>query len=360
MGIKGLHPFMKKNFPNIYTVINLNKLSGKKIAIDISLYMFKYKATNADFWLTSFINLVCCLRKNNIHCVFIYDNGAPKEKELARGERDKNRMKQGDRIYNLEDEIGKYEEQQSDKDDKTSQQSSSPYPELDELVKKKPQFKNLLTDTINIDMVKDEIKRLKDQLIIIDKEDIALTKQLFDILKVPYFDAVEEAENNCAWLCKKKLVYGVLSEDSDLLAYGCPVFVTKIDIKTNTVTIIKYRNVLKETGFRSKQFTDFCIMNGCDYNKNIYRVGPVKAFSLLNQYKSIEGIENNTELDTTILNYKRTREIFLQPKGNEVDIDYCGIPDFKKLESYIVINNCKINFEYIKSCFVRKMEVCED
>ena len=80
MGIKNLHSFLRSKCPEIYKTMHLSEYAYKKIAIDISLYMFKYKTIFGDKWLDAFLKLVACLRKNEIHCVFIYDNGAPPEK----------------------------------------------------------------------------------------------------------------------------------------------------------------------------------------------------------------------------------------------------------------------------------------
>ena len=80
MGISCLHKFLRKNCPEVYQEIHLSKYAFKKIAIDISLYLFKYKTIFGDRWISAFINLVSCMRRNNIHCVFIYDTGSPPEK----------------------------------------------------------------------------------------------------------------------------------------------------------------------------------------------------------------------------------------------------------------------------------------
>ena len=70
MGIKGLNDIIKKYCPNILkNEIKLSEYTYKKIAIDTTLYMFKYKAILGDKWLNGFLNLIICLRKNNIHCV---------------------------------------------------------------------------------------------------------------------------------------------------------------------------------------------------------------------------------------------------------------------------------------------------
>ena len=81
MGIKNLNQFLRKNCPNIYVEKHLSNYAFKKIAIDISLYMFKYKTIFGDNWVDAFINLISCLRRNEIHCVFVYDGKAPPDKE---------------------------------------------------------------------------------------------------------------------------------------------------------------------------------------------------------------------------------------------------------------------------------------
>ena len=41
MGIKGLTQLIKQNSPDAIETINIHKLSGKRIAIDASLFMYK-------------------------------------------------------------------------------------------------------------------------------------------------------------------------------------------------------------------------------------------------------------------------------------------------------------------------------
>ena len=75
MGIKNLNNLLRKKCPQVFVDIHLSEYAFKKLAIDVSLFMCKFKAICGDRWLTSFVNLVQCLRRNEIHCVFIYDNG---------------------------------------------------------------------------------------------------------------------------------------------------------------------------------------------------------------------------------------------------------------------------------------------
>ena len=105
MGIKNLHKILRKHCEEIYIETHLSNYAFKKIAIDISLYMFKYKTIFRERWLDAFINLVACLRKNEIHCVFVYDNGAPPEKDLEKQTRIDSRNKIRDKIKLIEADV---------------------------------------------------------------------------------------------------------------------------------------------------------------------------------------------------------------------------------------------------------------
>ncbi len=59
-----------------------------KVSVDVSLFLYKYKAIFGDGWMRAFLNLVMALRRNEVHCVFIYDTGCCPEK-LAERERRK-------------------------------------------------------------------------------------------------------------------------------------------------------------------------------------------------------------------------------------------------------------------------------
>ena len=109
MGINNLHPFLRKNCPDIYETIHLSEYAFKKVAIDTSLYLCKFKAICGDRWLSAFVNLVSCLRRNEIHCVFVYDTGCVPEKEGERTERRVQQQKNKDKVSELDDAYRVYE-----------------------------------------------------------------------------------------------------------------------------------------------------------------------------------------------------------------------------------------------------------
>jgi len=350
MGITNLNKFLRNNCPIIYEEIHISEYCFKKIAIDISLYLCKFKAVCGDKWLSAFINLVVCLRKNEVHCVFIYDGGAPPEKDLERKERAEQKQKTEEKVIKLEYAMEKY--------DLTNEID----PILVELYnKKKPTGLNILKkDVININIVRDIISKMRSNILEIKPEDFQLTKKLFDIMNVPYYDAPLEAETMCSDLCKRGLVDAVLSEDTDVLAYAAPVFLSKINTSNGTCIRIKYPELLKELDISCNSFLDLCIMCGTDYNKNIFRVGPEKAYKYIQQHLTIENISLNTKHDIQILNHLRVRQLFREYEIKNIIIPFCGKPDFNKLSKFVFKYNINCSVEALKKHFINNTLIFEE
>lgn len=352
MGIKGLSTFLKKRYPELYTnEVHLSVFKYKKIAIDTSLFLYKFKAIcGEDGWISAFTNLVLVLRSNDIHCVFIYDTSAPIEKTVEREERRERRDKLEKTVYELEydfnilETTGIMSERLRELSDKIEKTSTTPRRLLQPCDNK-----------ITIDDLREKIEKKKRQVITVTKEDFETSKRLFEILKIPYFDAPEEAEMLCSQLCKMGIVDGVLTEDSDVLAYGCPVMLTKINTASESCIVISYDKVLDMCNMTPEQFLDFCIMCGSDYNKNIPKIGPVMSFKLIQEHGSVTGIPET--IDTSILNYNRTREIFTQKyTGHIKRIPYCAIPDFSLVDEFLFKNNIRISFDKFKKSMTINFE----
>ena len=62
---------------------------------------------------------------------------------------------------------------------------------------------------------------------------------------IPYYVSSSEGVTMCAQLQLNDKVDGVLSEDTDILAYGTGVFITKINTSADTVVEIRVENILK-------------------------------------------------------------------------------------------------------------------
>ena len=311
------------------------------MAIDISLYLYKYKAIAGDRWLESFVYLISCLRKWNIHCVFIYDNKAPDEKKAEQQRRRETRAKQGDRVKELENDIQHYEN------------GGEPSEKMIEICKKEGVVSLLKRNEsgqilIDIKLVKKKLESMKSMIISITEEDLQLSRDLFDMMDIPYMKAISEAEAYSSYMCIHGKVDAVLSEDTDVLAYGAPLFLTKIDTVENTVVCISYEKVLEELQMTKDTFVDLCIMLGCDYNTNVPKVGPEKSIAFLNRYKSIENIKEIKEEDKEILHYKRVRELLEIPKEMDLYVPYCGIPDFTKVDEFLKRHHLRCNMDTLR------------
>ena len=350
MGIAGLAKFLRDECPQVFQEINLAELQYKKGAVDISLYVFKYITIFGDKWLTAITNLVSTLRKNDIHCCFIYDTSAPQEKMLERENRREKRDKLDAKIDSLQEALV------------AAHTTGEFAPILIELHEKMNadnlKRKSLLNpgrvkpgaNSINLEALEKEIDRISKQSVHVQTSDFENSKELLQLLSIPFFNADIEAETTCSDLCKQGKVDFVLSEDSDVLAYGAPMFVSKINTSNATATVVYYKEVLEALDFTEDQFLDFCIMCGTDYNTNIRLIGPKKAFKLIREHKSIEAIAA-TGIDVSVLKHKRGRELFKDYKRFDGEIPYCGEPDFKKLGGFLFKHAIGTSLEKIKKTF---------
>ena len=363
MGIKNLNTFLRDICPDIFVPTHLSQFAYKKVAIDISLYMHKYKACCGDRWLSAFINLIASLRRNELHCVFIFDGKAPIEKDREHVKRKESREKQELKFQELEEALDLYH--------KTSTISQC----LIDLCKRRrspPSHKRLLSKSsksskssskdIDIEWLTNKLEQLSNQLYKITPEDFVLVKTLFSILNVPFYTAPHEAEKFCAKLCIDGMVDAVLSEDTDIIAYGAPVFLSKIDTGAATCVSIKNSVILEALELDKNQFLDFCIMLGTDYNDNIPKIGNKTAYKHMLKYGGIDELSKESKIDISILNHIRVRELFTDfteevKVMNTMNIPYCFSPNFEELEKFVIKQKISINMEKLRQDFNQNNQI---
>ena len=374
MGIKSLNEILK-NF-NIYSRIHLSNFAYKKIAIDTSLYVYKYKYSSSEEWLNSFINMLVSLRRNEIHCVFIFDSKAPEEKIEEQMRRREVRDKDSEKINSIIDSYDKYLEtsifdnnliELCKRLEKTenSKKVKSLLPVLEKPIENIIQ--NESTENKSI-MIKNYIEKSKSRIIKITDEDFDKVKKLLNCFGIPFFLAPQEAECYCSDLCKKGYVDAVLSDDTDVLAYGANIFLSKIDIYNDECDVIVYEEMLKKMDMKYEEFLDMCILCGTDYNKNIEGIGTNRSYEIINKYKSIENFrdyinsadekklkkyeKNLINRIDDLLDYNKIRKLFTNYITNEdICINYCEKPDWEKVKLFIKENNCNIDIKNIEYAF---------
>lgn len=99
----------------------------------------------------------------------------------------------------------------------------------------------------------------------------------------------EEADSQCAYMSKKGIVDYVISDDSDLLMFGCKNIIKGFTLNVKKkMKIIELQSILKETKLPIKSFIHLGILLGSDYIDTIPGIGYVKAYNLIQEYKTID------------------------------------------------------------------------
>lgn len=127
-----------------------------------------------------------------------------------------------------------------------------------------------------------------------------LARELEEV-NVKYIVAPYEADAQMAYLLKKGLADVVITEDSDLLAYGCARVFFKMD-KFGHGQEIVYENLPKNkaidlSGFTPQMFQEMCVLSGCDFLQTIPGVGPKTAYRLMNLSKSYKKVLRRLRYD---------------------------------------------------------------
>ena len=115
---------------------------------------------------------------------------------------------------------------------------------------------------------------------------------------MPYVVAPYEADAQLAYLERIGLVDAILTEDSDLLVFGCKQVLFKLDAVAATVTCISRTDFaavsgaspggISLLGWSDVQFRQMAILSGCDYLPSIPGVGLKTAWMLLRKCKTVQ------------------------------------------------------------------------
>jgi exonuclease-1 len=108
---------------------------------------------------------------------------------------------------------------------------------------------------------------------------------------IPCVVAPYEADAQCAYLAHQGIVDVVLTEDSDLLAYGCPRVVFKFDgVEADQIQFgdLAYCRELSFVGWDLSMFQQMCVMAGCDFVKALPGIGIKKAHAHMRRTRSIQ------------------------------------------------------------------------
>lgn len=284
MGVRLLNTFIKQKCKRLDSVkkISLCELSNKRIAIDTSIYMYRYKAEKN--LIIGIYNMCAVLLEYNIIPLFVFDGKPLKEK--------KEELKKRSKEKNI---------------------AENKYNDLKE---------QLLLDPDNAD-IKESMIALEKKFIRITYKEIIEVKDIIRGFGIQYIDAVNEADELCAYLSVKKKVFAVLSEDTDMFVYGCPNIIRYFSITNKHCVLYKIKNILKELNMNMLDFKQLCVISGTDYNNKHNKKNIFKYYDKYNDYTKsnytdlLEYYANTMRLD----NVNELKQIFSLYQINNSNID---------------------------------------
>ena len=193
--------------------------------------------------------------------------------------------------------------------------------------------------------------------------------------KIEYYVAPYEADAQLAYLSNINYIDFIITEDSDLLAYGCKCVLYKLGtLKNEPIDVgeeilwdnIKNCKEIRFKNFSKDKFLSFCILCGCDYLK-IIGVGPKLSNEALNKFDDynkflgyvfnkncIQGsmIETINRYEKTFLTFRY--QVVYCPQENKMkyfndinehnypfldkyknDLSFLGILDFDNIDKYV-------------------------
>ncbi|XP_053949329.1 flap endonuclease GEN-like [Anastrepha ludens] len=114
-------------------------------------------------------------------------------------------------------------------------------------------------------------------------------KNLLQSMGVQCVYAPGEAEAYCAFLNKKGLVDGVISQDSDCFAYGALRVYRNFSLSATEVEIYDMEKIKKKMDFGQNKAIVMALLCGCDYCPGGIRgIGRINVQKLFNMYKDVE------------------------------------------------------------------------
>ena len=230
MGVKSLKKLIRKNAPTSIIPFDINLLRGSTVAIDSSILLYKYRYLygSDNFHITGFNSKIKEFERLGVKPIFIFDGTPPEAKRDVLTKRTDNRIKMKERLTFLQNET-----------------KDSP-DHFEEFINSETECE----DFTEIKKMHTEIKKIKKNLLYVNKIHSTEVMELLKSLGIPFFQSPGEAEEYCAFLQKKGTVDYILTEDTDCLAFGGSNILFH---KNNVYEIINLNLVLTHLKLNVKQ-----------------------------------------------------------------------------------------------------------
>lgn len=235
MGVKGLFNIINTHAANSINQKHMSSYRGTVQAIDASLILYKYCIGGENCHVDTCLHKTCTMLKYGVMPMWIFDGKSPPIKSQTVNKRRKIR----------------------------------------ENAKEKLNDPNLS---------KEERAKYSRQAISLSKYNIADVKKLLQLMGITYIESIEEADIQCAVLNVTNVAHGVISEDWDLILFGCKTLLKNFFNKSNVVEI-DVNTLLEELNMNLEQLIDLSAILGNDYCQGIIGMRPIDLYNKFKECK---------------------------------------------------------------------------
>lgn len=321
MGIRLLNKYIKTNCKNGVSVIKMEDLRGKYIAIDTSIYLYRF--LQEEVLLENFYLLLSLFKFYNITGIFVFDGKPPEEKYKLIEKRNNVKEEAREKYRELEVKMNEINDNEYEKEEKNALQN--------------------------------KMVELKKKFVKLERYHIDSIKKLITAFGESYIEAEGEADQLCAKLVIKKIAYACLSEDMDLFLYGCPRVLRYLSLLNESMVLYNLSEILKELEVSLNDFRQICVLSGTDYNNDDNSLDLYKSVEFYKSYKNDEKNNNNIDFYTWLDNNMKgliniielyvINNMFLldnvnlkRYKINRTLIDKDNIKEIMKQDGFIFVN----------------------
>lgn len=159
--------------------------------------------------------------------------------------------------------------------------------------------------------LKNKLRELKHRTMIVTTEERHKVFEVLEELGAKIVVATHEADPLLAALIKYDYVDYVMSEDTDMYAFGCEYILHRTrkypvgedpDLFSEDFEVINVRAMLKQFELTQEQLTQVCVLAGCDYYRPTLKIKPDRyfvknAYFAIKNHCSIEKATRGTELN---------------------------------------------------------------
>jgi flap endonuclease-1 len=329
MGIKGLNKLINQYASSSISQQHISEFCGSKVAIDSEILIHKYRSMDSkNSHIFGFINNIFWHLENGIIPIYVFD-GCPSAAKQA----------------NALSKRFTYREQISRKVEELENKFVEQLDNIDNYPSKDLELNPEINDTL------DQLLKIQRKMtfMTVGKNHRNECKYLLKLMGIPFIVANEDAEAFCVTLQKKGIADYVYTEDTDIIPYfiasleekienehkleSRPIKVLRKGYLNSMVTVIDINEILKKMNLSPRSFIDMCILSGCDFCTTITKIGPMKAYTYMQKYHSIENLKDIGICIPEDFKYQDARDIFFRSHDQYIekslDIGKINIEDLK-------------------------------